>query len=124
VARVREDEGDKLKSCVGHISEQVGEKIPGQYLPGSNTLEQAFVNMPAETNLALKKAGKRVVSGKDPYLHWSDKASGLDFEVRPTGWDDANGIWGYDDLPDPREVRTQPLGPREIADKKYKDNAP
>ncbi|MEJ2673851.1 MAG: hypothetical protein P8011_01445 [Acidihalobacter sp.] len=57
--------------------------------------------MPDETNLFLKKAGKRVISGKDSVVRWSDRASGLDFEVRPTGWDDANGIWGYDDLPAP-----------------------
>lgn len=122
VARVRE--GDRLKSCVGHIAEQTGKDIPGQYLPGSGSLEQAFVKMPDETNLFLKKAGKRVISGKDSVVRWSDRASGLNFEVRPTGWDDANGIWGYDDLPDPREARTQPLGSQEIADKKYKDNAP
>jgi hypothetical protein len=65
-----------------------------------------------------------VISGKDSVVRWSDRASGLDFEVRPTGWDDANGIWGYDDLPDPQAPRTQPLGSQEIADKKYKDNAP
>jgi hypothetical protein len=114
---------DKLKACVGHVSEQSGVRIPGQYLPGSDVLQQAFVMMPDETRLFLKKAGKRVVSGKDALVHWSDKASGLDFEVRPTGWKDANGIYGYADSPGAGTIGTQPLGEHEVADKHYKDNA-
>jgi nitrate reductase NapE component len=88
-----------IKACTGLISEQAGTKLAGQYLEGGGM--QAFFLMDRNAAskvgndmLTLNKAGEEVMkSGKA--LTWIDPASGMHFEIRPTGWTDANGIWGY-----------------------------
>jgi hypothetical protein len=115
--------GAKLKAAVGKTSEQTSDKIPGQYLPGGG--EQAVINLPKSTREALSDAGKRVMNSGKPEV-WVDPETGIKFTVDKTGWadKDVNGAIGYRDIPGPGKVGMQSLGEREIAEKKYKDNAP
>jgi hypothetical protein len=113
----------KLKASVGKTSEQVSGKIPGQYLPGGG--EQAVINLPKSTREALSAAGKRVMNSGKPEV-WVDPETGIKFTLKKTGWadKDVNGAIGYQDTHGSGKVTTRTLGEREIADKKYKDNAP
>ncbi len=115
--------GAKLKAAVGKTSEQTSKDIPGQYLAGGG--DQAVINLPKSTKDALSAAGKRVIATGKPETV-VDQATGIKFEIRKTPWadDEVNGVIGYGDVPGPGEVSTQDLGEHEIADKRYKDNAP
>ena len=52
---------------------------------------------------------------------WIDPVSGINFEIRPTGWTDANGVWGYINPPSAGTVQTARLGAREQASKEYRE---
>ncbi|MEJ2633655.1 MAG: hypothetical protein P8015_21055, partial [Acidihalobacter sp.] len=116
-------EGQTINAATGVVSEQAGRKLAGQYLPGG--AQQAVIDFDRETQTELIKLGQQA-SHTGKAIAWTDPKTGMVFELRGTFWpiDEVNGKWGYADLPDPAEVRTQPLDSHEIADKKYKDNAP
>lgn len=52
---------------------------------------------------------------------WIDPATGMKYEVKPTGWTDANGIHGYINMPGPASVQTVRLGAREQATKENRE---
>lgn len=102
------------KAVVGTVAEQSGTHLPGQYLPGGAT--QAVVEWDKSTSDYLYALGKKVMdSGKAEV--WSDAVSGITFHIRPTGWKDANGIWGYLPTAGTGLVQTSRLGAREQATK-------
>lgn len=112
------------KACVGLISEQFGKDIPGQYLRGGAM--QAFIifdrdakSMVGKASMGLTDAGKLVVEDKHVRT-WVDPQSGMHFEIRPTGWADANGIHGYVEGGTPGTVSVAPLGATEKASKTSK----
>ncbi|SAK78378.1 hypothetical protein AWB80_04760 [Caballeronia pedi] len=102
------------KAAVGTVSEQVSEKIPGQYLPGGGT--QAFFFLNKESSDMLSELGKNVIDTRSP-VPWVDEISGIAFEIKPTGWKDANAVHGYLRLPGQGTVQTVKLGKREQASK-------
>ncbi len=59
-ARVIEKKGPN--AVVGTVSEQVGKKIPGQYLPGGAT--QAVIHFDDAIKNILKEAGQQMIAGK------------------------------------------------------------
>lgn len=115
-----------MKACTGLISEQVGTKLAGQYLGGGGMqafflMDRNAVSKVGNEMLSLNKAGEKVIeSGKA--LTWIDPVSGMHFEIRPTGWTDANGIWGYAHHPGTATVQTARLGAREMATKDTRDD--
>jgi hypothetical protein len=64
----------------------------------------------------LSFLGKRVTETGQP-IHWVDEASGMVFDIRPTGWKDANGVWGYIRGPSPGQVATARVAYGELAKK-------
>jgi hypothetical protein len=109
-----------VKSCVGLISEQVGEKIQGQYLQGGAM--QAFIDwgktprVDAVTKKTLQQTGEEVIAtGKA--AKYTDPVTGMVFDVKPTGWADANGIHGYVSGGTPGSVSVAPLASTEVASK-------
>lgn len=46
------------------------------------------------------------------------EVGGIAWEIRPTGWLDANGVHGYLAMPGPASVQTVRLGARELASKR------
>lgn len=105
-------ESGKVKACTGRISEQLGKDIPGQYLPGG--AQQAIFEMSESSARTLAQVGKEVIaSGATRTL----TLDGIEFTLRPTGWKDANGVWGYLHMPGPGTVQTSRLGTREQASK-------
>lgn len=102
------------KAAVGTVAEQGGQKLPGQYLPGGGTQAVFFLD-PASAS-QLTTLGKRVIAtGKAE--RWVDPVSGIAFQIKPTGWTDTNGIWGYVHPPSQGTVQTMRLGAREQASK-------
>ncbi|PKO38684.1 MAG: hypothetical protein CVU31_18535 [Betaproteobacteria bacterium HGW-Betaproteobacteria-4] len=114
VAKVTDE--NAVKACVGKISEQMGKEIPGQYLGGGGL--QAVIEMDKATKAALKSAGDAAIATGKPQ---TVKTAGMTFELRPTGWTDANGIWGYIHMPGAGTVQTARLGAREQAAKDDRD---
>ncbi|WP_321902843.1 hypothetical protein [Paraburkholderia tropica] len=102
------------KAVVGTISEQAGRKLSGQYLEGGAI--QAFVEMSPQASAKLRELGQKVISTGQPES-WIDLATGMVFEIKPTGWKDVNGVHGYLHLPGPGTVQTMKLGAREQASK-------
>ena len=115
-AKVVGDNGPK--AVVGTVSEQFGEKIPGQYLPGGAT--QAFFYLEKTFSTDLGKFGQDFARGeKVPKI--VDSATGLEFTFHRTGWTDANGIWGYVRGPGTASIQTARVGSREKATKENKE---
>ncbi|KAA0180132.1 hypothetical protein FX016_16200 [Cupriavidus gilardii] len=103
------------KSVVGTVAEQSGNLLPGQYLPGGAT--QAAFFLDRSTAETLEKLSQSVISSGVPSKPWKDPVSGITFEIKPTGWVDTNGVWGYP-IPHAAEVvQTARLGAREQAAK-------
>ncbi len=102
------------RAVVGTVAEQLGKKIPGQYLPGGAT--QAVIYFEKETSQKLAELGKEVIEKGKPQT-WIDPVSGTSFRILPTGWTDANGIWGYLQMPGQGKVQTARLAAREEASK-------
>ncbi|BEV14572.1 hypothetical protein HBDW_13600 [Herbaspirillum sp. DW155] len=102
------------KAAVGKVSEQMSSKIPGQYLPGGAT--QAVMDMHALTRDKLASLAEQVMKTKKP-AHYLDPASGIEFTIRPTGWTDANGVWGYVESAHSLQTTVSRLGARERAPK-------
>ncbi len=102
------------KAVVGTVAEQSGANLPGQYLPGGAT--QAVIGWEKPTADYLYALGQKVMASGKAEI-WTDALSGITFHIRPTGWKDANGIWGYAATPGPGTVQTARLGAREQATK-------
>lgn len=108
--------GNGPKAAVGTIAEQGGTRLPGQYLPGDGT--QANFHFDRASSAHLQSIADRVVSSGQPEA-WLDPVSGISFEIRPTGWSDANGVWGYIRPPNTGTVQTTRLTTREQASKDH-----
>lgn len=102
------------KAAVGTVSEQAGTKLPGQYLPGGAT--QAYFYLDKTLAEQLVAHGEEVVASGKP-MTLTDPVSGMTFHIRPTGWTDANGIWGYLWRPGSRTVHTAKVAEHEEASK-------
>ena len=103
---------DNIKGAFGTVAEQRSVDIPGQYLPGG--AQQARINFSDEkTKQAFADAQKKF-NGKDPYK-FTDPVTGIEFEMRPTGWPDANGIHGYASGSHSVNASTVPLSKKDIA---------
>lgn len=105
------------KAVVGTVAEQSGTKLPGQYLPGGATQAFFFLDKPVSDKLTA--LGKEAIGGNKP-ISWIDPASGIRFEIKPTGWKDVNGIVGYLHAPGPGAVSTARLAEREQATKEHR----
>jgi hypothetical protein len=117
-ARVSGSKGPK--AVVGTVSEQFGEKIPGQYLPGGAT--QAFFFLDKDFGKTLSDMGHEFIStGGTKKL--VDPVSGLEITFHKTGWTDANGVWGYLRAPGLGTVQTARVGTREMATKQNNEVA-
>jgi hypothetical protein len=117
VGTVREE--GAVKACTGKIAEQTGKDIPGQYLPGGG--KQAMFELPAEGHARLYAAGESVIATG---AHAKLEVGGIAWEIKPTGWTDANGIHGYDLVALRAGVQTARLGAREEATKNERDAPP
>jgi hypothetical protein len=106
------------KAVVGTVSEQLGDKIPGQYLPGGAT--QAFF-LNSEFNATLQKMGQDYMTGESTVNKVSDLNTGLEFTIHSTGWTDANGIWGYINAPGITTTQTARVATREQISKDNKE---
>lgn len=111
----------KIKSCVGLVSEQAGEKITGQYLPGGGM--QAFMDFDREAKslvngvpMTLTETGQLVMKDRTSRT-WIDPSNGMHYDLHPTGWTDANGIHGYESGGPPGSVSVAPLESTEVASK-------
>lgn len=112
---------NQVKAAVGTVAEQLGEKIPGQYLSGGAT--QAVIDFSADVKSQLGELGeKSLATGKAE--SWVDPISGIHFSIRPSGWKDTNGIHGYIYMPGQHYVQTARLGSRELASKENREVAP
>lgn len=107
-----------IKSCVGTISEQYGKELPGQYLPGGG--QQAYFDFSRAQSDQLQLVADEVMATGKP-KKWKDSVSGLEFDVRPTGWTDANGVYGYSHMPGPGTIQTAKLAARELASKEHEN---
>jgi hypothetical protein len=114
IGHMTQDAGPKV--VTGTIAEQLSSKLPGQYLPGG--AQQAFLDLSSNAKGELQRLaygvdgkGGVVASGKP--ARWVDPESGIAFEIRPTGWKDANGVHGFDETSIPGTVQTKKLQPRE-----------
>jgi hypothetical protein len=124
-------QGRPIKAAVGTISEQRGTKISGQFLPGGGM--QAVFDMSKEAKANLSRVAEEVMqTGKPRYWvwdqNWIDPLTGarththMKFEIRPTGWGDANGVHGYLRVPGGvGTVQTARLGAREQATKENRE---
>jgi hypothetical protein len=74
--------------------------VDGQgYLPGGGMqtfflLDRKAVSTVHNQIMDLTAARKHVVKTGKP-VTWIDPVSGMHFDIKPTHWVDANGIWGY-----------------------------
>lgn len=107
-----------IKAAVGTVSEQAGKNIAGQFLPGGAI--QAVIEFGQAGKATLAAKAQEVIATGKP-AKWLDPASGLMFDIKPTGWKDANGIWGYVRTPGPATIQTARLGTREMATKKSRE---
>jgi len=99
-----------VKGVFGKVSEQNSKNIAGQHLPGG--WDQAYLNFSKDTNelvtaygrAVMRKKGGEVTKFMDPrtkkYINVVDGCfecplTGWTFRAEPTGWPDANGIFGY-----------------------------
>jgi hypothetical protein len=112
-------EADSIKACTGKIAEQGGDKIPGQYLPGGG--KQAMLQLPEAVNERLRAVGEQVIASGVPQKF---EMNGVAWEIKPTGWKDANGIHGYELVTLKAGIQTARLGAREQATKTERDTAP
>jgi len=109
--------GSPVKACTGMIAEQTAEKIGAQYLKGGG--KQAMLALPADVSTEINQLAKTAMSSKSLV---TKEIGGIQWEIRPTGWDDVNGVHGYLNAPGPGSVQTARLGAREIASKQANED--
>ncbi len=111
-------ESGRIKACTGIIAEQSSQKIAGQYLTGGG--KQAMLQLEPAVYKKLQERGEQVVASG---MRWSDVMGGVRWEIRPTGWQDANGVWGYGEALVRATIRAVRLGARERASKSPSEQA-
>lgn len=106
----------RIPGCVGLIAEQKGVELGVQYLEGG--AKQAMLDLPTDVAAELNRLGKQAsASGSVQRIElW-----GVSWELRPSGWEDVNGIHGYLHMPGPGSVQTARLGARELASKREQE---
>ncbi|KPF66948.1 hypothetical protein IP84_14000 [beta proteobacterium AAP99] len=102
-----------IKACTGRIAEQSGSQIGAQFLHGGD--KQAMFALPDAVYDQLKLAGEQAILTGKPAKPF--RAHGVEWEIRPTGWPDVNGVHGYSVIPDALAIQTARLGSRENANK-------
>lgn len=106
------DGASKPKACTGLIAEQFGSKLSGQYLSGGG--KQAMLEVDSAIATELNQLGDAVIASGNAQTR---VIGGISWEVRPTGWTDVNGVYGYIELPGPGALGVTRLGTRELMDK-------
>lgn len=110
--------GHSLPACTGLIAERAGEQLGVQYLKGGG--KQAMVKLPETVAKELSEAALRVEKIGEAG-HEVIEAGGIRWELRATGWTDANGIHGYVHAPSTASTQTQRLAARATASKRDND---
>ncbi len=105
--------GHSVPACTGVIAEQVGTDIGVQYLKGGD--KQAMLDLAGDVRGQLTDMAATVVDTKVPM---KKEIGGIAWEIRPTGWKDANEIHGYLHMPGPGTVQTVRMGASELASKR------
>lgn len=105
-------ESDRLKACTGVIAEQRSSQIFGQYLEGGG--KQALLKLEQDVYDALKHHGQIVIKTNQ---EMQVVLGGVHWTIRPTGWPDANGVWGYGAALVRATTRAVRLGAREYESK-------
>jgi hypothetical protein len=101
-------DGAAPRACTGVVAEQAGRLIPGQYLPGGG--RQAILSFDAALASELDAMATLAESGATQ----TRVIDNISWEVRPTGWIDANGVHGYALIPGPGVVATTRLGANQL----------
>jgi hypothetical protein len=109
-------EGHSLPACTGLIAEQAGMEIGSQYLRGGD--KQAMLHLPSAVSQELNTIGQRLSRSG---IAETIELAGVHWELRATGWSDANGVYGYLHMPGPGSVQTARLGAKTVASKREKD---
>lgn len=94
--RVLPGREEPLRACVGLAAEQFSKDISSQYLPGGVT--QAMIEFSKDIKWELDAYFTKVIVSKKTQRFELD---GIEWELRMTGWNDANGIYGYSLEPSP-----------------------
>ncbi|TPG55431.1 DUF4112 domain-containing protein [Ewingella americana] len=97
----------------GKIAEQFGKELPGQYLIGGG--EQVIINL-GDLAKQITDIGQEVKKGGRAL---STQINGVELAFYPTGWNDVNGKYGFDN-PDkikPPFVETRQLSDSELQSK-------
>ena len=81
-----------VKGVFGTVSEQYSTKINGQYLPGG--YPQGVLDIPQSTTDMLTDLGRKTIQDGQ-VRKFTCPTTGVEFDIRPTGWPDANGVHGY-----------------------------
>lgn len=101
VGRVSAKRKDPLRACVGLVAEQAAPKLRTQYLPGGG--KQAMIEFESRMQVQMNEIFDQVIASKKAQHFEMD---GIEWEMRPTGWEDANGIHGHSTEPSPLTVFT------------------
>jgi hypothetical protein len=106
--------GHTVPACTGIIAEQSGKKLGMQYLEGG--AKQAILNLPADVAKDLGPAAELVQkTGKEVVI----ESGGIRWELRPTGWSEANGSYGYGrNVVSEIDSQTERLAPSQVVSKK------
>lgn len=108
----------RVKACTGKIAEQRGKDLAGQYLPGGG--QQAIFELSENAIEVIGKVSERVIkTGKARKCI----VDGIEFTIRPTGWTDVNGLWGYLRGPGEMSMHVAQLGVTEKASKEEQRHA-
>ncbi|MET3654895.1 hypothetical protein [Dyella japonica] len=112
IGQIVSDEGPKV--VTGTIAEQTGKELADQYFQGGAS--QAYFEVNEASAKKLREIGNEVMRTEKPQS-WIDPVSGISFEVKPTGWENVNGVYGYSKIAGEGRVQTQKLQPREQSGK-------
>ncbi|MCE0828758.1 hypothetical protein LVQ78_22390 [Buttiauxella sp. A2-C2_NF] len=97
----------------GNIAEQFGKELPNQYLDGGG--KQVIINL-GDLAQKISDIGKEV---KQSNKAFSTEINGIHIEFKPTGWQEVNGKYGFDN-PDnikPPFAETRQLSDTELQSK-------
>jgi hypothetical protein len=107
--------GHTLPACTGLIAEQAGVKIGSQYLRGGG--KQAMLKLPEDVAKELSQAAEKA----EKTGHATVEVGGVRWELKATGWLDANEVHGYQQAPGIGSVQTERLAKRTIVQKVEED---